>query len=412
MLQSLLILGRQPELGLAELESLFSPDLITPIESAAFLQVAPEEIPFQRLGGSIKLCELVAIYDTTDFSKLQFRLTKEKSLYAPLTDSKKLTLGLSAYNFSISKEKLFATGLTIKKILRTPDRPVRLVPLADGTTLNSAQVLHNGLTSKNGLEIVLIRDGVRTLICRTVAEQDIEDYTNRDRERPKRDTRVGMLPPKLAQIIINLAAGTVVKQTPATSNSGETEALASSPGVELTLLDPFCGTGVILQEAALIGFNVYGTDLDERMVHYSQDNINWLQETRHIQLKSHIEAGDATTHQWVQPIDLVASETYLGQPMQDFPTSEKLNEIRTTCNLIVEKFLRNIAGQLKRGTRLCLAVPAWQKSAGNFVRLPTLDHLDRLGYNQLDFKHVRSNDLIYARADQIVARELLVLTRQ
>jgi len=48
---------------------------------------------------------------------------------------------------------------------------------------------------------------------------------------------------------------------------------------------------------------------------------------------------------------------------------------------IIEKFLRNIASQLQPGTRLCLAVPAWQAPSGHFHHLPLLDHLAEMGYN-------------------------------
>ena len=71
--------------------------------------------------------------------------------------------------------------------------------------LNSAQVLNNKLTSELGCELLLVSDGVNTIIARTTAVQDIDAYTLRDRGRPKRDARVGMLPPKLAQTIINLS---------------------------------------------------------------------------------------------------------------------------------------------------------------------------------------------------------------
>jgi hypothetical protein len=37
--------------------------------------------------------------------------------------------------------------------------------------------------------------------------QDIDAYAERDFERPMRDAFVGMLPPKLAQIMLNLAVG-------------------------------------------------------------------------------------------------------------------------------------------------------------------------------------------------------------
>src|SRR5690606_35926256 len=121
--------------------------------------------------------------------------------------------------------------------------------------LNSAQVLYNQLTSPLGMELLLVRNGGKILLAQTVAEQDIDAYSARDQQRPKRDAKVGMLPPKLAQIIINLASGKL-KLTP-----GE------------TLLDPFCGTGVILQEAKLIGYDIYGSDLESRMVKYTKENL-------------------------------------------------------------------------------------------------------------------------------------------
>ena len=83
--------------------------------------------------------------------------------------------------------------------------------------------------------------------------QDIESYTKRDRERPKRDAKVGMLPPKLAQIIINLAAGQLPEEK--LQNICDIPLGEPIPRRLLgqTVLDPFCGTGVILQEASADG---------------------------------------------------------------------------------------------------------------------------------------------------------------
>ncbi len=39
------------------------------------------------------------------------------------------------------------------------------------------------------------------------------------------------------------------------------------------ILDPFCGTGTILIEAALMGMSVYGSDIDERMIRATQVNL-------------------------------------------------------------------------------------------------------------------------------------------
>ncbi len=40
-----------------------------------------------------------------------------------------------------------------------------------------------------------------------------------------------------------------------------------------TILDPFCGTGTILMEAALMGMHVFGSDIDARMIEASRVNF-------------------------------------------------------------------------------------------------------------------------------------------
>jgi tRNA G10 N-methylase Trm11 len=257
-------------------------------------------------------------------------------------------------------------------------------------------VLHNQLTGGLGLELLCIRQGKdKTLFAQTVAVQDITAYAHRDQNRPKRDARVGMLPPKLAQTIVNLAVGP----------------LPASP--EAIVLDPFCGTGVILQEALLMGYGASGTDKEARMIDFSHQNLEWLS-TRHTTKASDpaLEVGDATTHHWAGPFSVVASETYLGRPLSSWPTPATLHEIIGTCNVIIEKFLRNLAEQIPGGTRLCLAVPAWRSPNGRLHHLPLLDHLEKIGYNRISFEHARDTELIYSRPEQLVARELLVITRK
>ncbi len=39
------------------------------------------------------------------------------------------------------------------------------------------------------------------------------------------------------------------------------------------ILDPFCGTGIILIEAGLMGMRIYGSDIDERMLNASRLNL-------------------------------------------------------------------------------------------------------------------------------------------
>lgn len=397
-MQSLVILGRQPALGLAELESLYGSECIRPIgRQAAILAIDPADIDFDRLGGSIKLARILHTLPTTSWHDIESYLTGAILTYIESTQNGKLKLGLSVYGLRVRAGDINATGLQLKKIIKASGRSVRVVP-NKSAELNSAQVLHNQLTSPAGIEIVIARDGNKTIIARTIREQDIEAYAKRDQARPMRDAKVGMLPPKLAQIIINLSA----KPSAPESNRPQ------------TILDPFCGTGVVLQEALLMGHRVHGSDLEPRMIEYSRKNINWLHKNHdYIGTLLTLQQGDATTHQWpdAPSIDSVACETYLGKPLSSLPPRQILDGIIAECDEIHEKFLRNIGAQLSPGTRLCLAVPAW-KTKNGFLHLKTLDLLEKLGYTHIQFVHVRNEELIYHRPDQTVARELVILEKR
>ncbi len=399
--KSLFILGRQPELGRAELESVFGASALQPVGERAVACTLPwEEIAFERLGGSIRAAKLLAVFDSTDWQNIARKLAKALPEYLNPLPEGKVKLGLSVFGLDIRPQQLIATGLELKKICRKAGRSARVVPNTEAE-LSSAQVLHNQLTGELGMELLLVRSGKQVYLAQTKKVQDIEAYARRDQGRPKRDARVGMLPPKLAQIIVNLA----VAQT--------------DPKFGSVVLDPFCGTGVILQEATLMGFDVYGTDLEPRMIDFTDKNLQWLKDLApNLIVHSedgryyNLEVGDATTHHWQHAFSAVASETYLGRPLSSWPDPETLRNIISTCNTVIKKFLTNIASQMPVGTRLCLAVPRWIAPNDKNHPLPLLDHLGEIGYNRVSFEHVGAPKLVYFRPGQIVARELLVITRK
>ena len=419
--KSLCILGRQPAIGRAELESLFGAAALTPLsERAIGCAMPPADIAFARLGGSVRLAKPVAELKASKWPDILRAVSDAlPGLIETLPAEGKIKLGLSAIDLPVQTKQLFAAGLELKKTCKRAGRSVRLVPNTE-PELSSAQVLHNQLTGELGLELLLIKTGKQTIVAQTTDVQDINAYAKRDQGRPKRDARVGMLPPKLAQILVNLAVGKIqgieARVEGIAKNEAETQpppyTLDPKPST-LTVLDPFCGTGVVLQEALLMGYGAYGTDLEPRMIDYSQANLDWLTNTYTLDPSPYtLEPGDATTHQWQHPFSAVACETYLGRPLSSWPRPETLQDIIGACNVIIEKFLRNIHTQVEPGTRLCLAVPCWQSPDKRFYRLPLLDHLEEIGYNRVKFEHATTAELIYYRPDQIVARELLVITRK
>jgi tRNA G10 N-methylase Trm11 len=412
-MQSLIILGRQPSLGLAELISLYGEDKVEKIGStAAVVDVDPCNFRFDRLGGSTKFGKLLTTLNTTDWSEVEKFLVDVSPDQSKSMPEGKMTLGLSVYGYDMNFKAILTAGIKIKKAVQKTGRSVRIVPNKTNE-LSAAQIIHNKLTGDKAWDLLIIKGSKNTFIAQTIKVQDIAGYTRRDQRRPFRDPRVGMLPPKLAQIIINLSVGKIPdNELSSVCNENNQESL-SSDNHKFTILDPFCGTGVVLQEASLMGYSCVGSDIEDRMVDYSIKNLRWLKTEFKIEenQSQEIVVGDATTTKWPR-FDAIACESNLGKPLASLPTPQELKSVIKQANEVIEGFLKNLSGQTKSGQRFCIAIPAWQISQNSFQHLPVVDLIEDLGYNFVEFKNISSEQLIYYRPGQVVARQLLIITRK
>ncbi len=427
----LAVLGRQPEISIVELNML-SGTSWRKMPSSGCVAAA------RRHGGGALILALPGsggpsegISAPLDISrlggtqKLAVGLESSPLDYLKELPEGKITIGVSDYSEGASRSGAQREALKLKKILVRHGRSVRVVENKDAA-LSTATSLHNGLSGKNPRKVELIKVGDEWY--RVIGVQDIDAYAKRDQARPARDAKVGMLPPKLAQILINLC--------------GPLE-----PGS--TILDPFCGTGVVLQEALLMGYRAYGTDVSDRMVEYSKKNLIWFfsehgdqrgasssepcndrrererEEMNQYKIPTNgvanslawhrwknfcrISVGDATSYKWQQPVTAVACEGYLGKPMSQIPTEMELKEQKQECGAIIVGFLKNLHGQIESGTPVTIAVPAWLRPDGGYERLENLDLIDNMGYN-VDNK--TREGLLYHRDGQVVARDILILRKK
>lgn len=389
------IAGRQPLISLAEIQALYDKAARLVGKKLVFFEInedGEENISpdINRLGGSLKLGR----FFDTDFSKLA-------KFLATAHPEGKITLGIS--DFSKQKKSGLAKqkSMELKRNLAKMGRSARVIT-SNEPEISSATAHHNQLGEKAGcFEIFLIDREIYL----SLGTQNITAYTERDQARPARDAKVGMLPPKLAQILINLCG-----KLPE----------------EARVLDPFCGTGVVLQEAAIMGYIPYGTDLNERIVEYSKKNLSWLFNERNqkrfkilpdlIQKKDQIlnaiSVGDATNFTWEGEIDAVAFEGYLGAPMSKPPVDIKFKTEKAKCREIAIGFLKNITPQIKSGTPVVMALPAWLRENGKYAGLNILDEIQEMGYNFEKFQDLSQSDLLYYREGQIVAREIIVIRKR
>lgn len=377
----LAILGREHAISIAELERVYGAEQLTPFGDAVILEQEPD---LNVIGGCPKIGEVIQELDIS--AHLDAKLV---DLVQSLTRDceERISLGLSFYNTKHSAKEIGQLTIRTAKKLRTNGVRIRAIPNPE-TALNTGQVWHNRLDKKPNIELLVVAYQDKVVIAKTTQVQDIESYTFRDRSKPTRDAKSGMLPPKLAQTMINLA----------------------NPKAGSIVYDPFVGSGTVLMEALMMGYQANGSDIDKSAVLGATKNLEWLIQNAHPKENQFkVSAIDAQRLEFAESPGGVVSEVDLGPPLgpHSHPIIATLIE---GANNLIGTSLETWAATLPAGTPLCLAIPAWYLN-GRYYTLPLVDELARYGYNRLDFKHIESSKLIYRRPDQIVARQLLVIER-
>jgi hypothetical protein len=105
----------------------------------------------------------------------------------------------------------------------------------------------------------------------------------------------------------------------------------------------------------------------------------------------------------------IVSEGYLGANQSTAPGSEQLVALRAELQPLFRDCLASWAHQLPSGAELALCVPAW-RVRGQWEYLDLVDELPLLGYTRKSFAHA-TTPLLYARSDQVVGRQLLLLRK-
>jgi len=425
------ILGQNATLSVAEifrkLEAENQPYSIISVARSALVINAdfylenPQKF-LDSLGGTIKLAEVLEELGR-DFPFDEKHLSQALAKHFPKPPfSGKLLFGISAYNFTPfhSAKDVRATlnrfAAEKKKFYKESHLPCRFVPVREGTALSSVQVSKNKLI-ESGFELILIRDvdEGRIFVAKTLAVQDFESYNLRDFGRPFPDPRAGMLPPKLAQIMVNL--------------SGLAPTICNKRLAPCLLYDPLCGSGTILAEALLLGFDILGSDLSAEAISRTRGNLKWLISQfglPALKVDSVIFQSDIKElHKTIKPasIDAVVTEPYLGPPLRALPTKNEVGKIFMELSLLYAWMLQSIHRILKpQGT--CVAV--FPKIAGLRLFLKMLDDIKNLGYAILRpiskeqaeaFEEIFSElspegTIFYARPDAKLIREIVILKKR
>ncbi len=353
------ILGKGRELSLAELEARY-PDGEFTIASSDFAVLDTkqkiDQSEFDKLGGVIKAGEVVSESGKNNLPDELVRLLTSRHTGG------KLNYGISLYGWS--EKHLRSLLLDLKKKLRKEGVSSRF---ANQNFINISTAQHKGL-KKKGIEMIVAKDGDRFLIAEVIAVQDIDAYSERDYEKPFRDMKVGMLPPKLAQIMINLA------------------------GDGQKIWDPFCGGGVLVMEGLLMGHEMMGSDIDLRALEGAKENVAWLGE------KADLFSHDATRPIKDKKFDAIVCEGYLGPPQTRVRSADELKPLIKELDKLYVGFF-NALKEIKFKGPIVIALPFYLLRDGVELDLNlTVKNIEKLGFK------LNPKILKYARPDQMVGR--------
>lgn len=427
------VLGRNPDISIAELGAVLGAANIEIPKNRAVayfedvtlslskdVGVAPSLL--NRLGGCTEIIEIVK--NGISVGILQTEIEKILNVIASEQARAKQSTqqtGKCAFAINLLPEKKNSNVLRnllpkVKRALR--EKGIRANFMNKDFQNVSAVLAVKQKLVEHGTNINIIDDGEgKVSIGLSVAMQDFEAYSKRDYGKPCRDAHVGMLPPKLAQIMVNLICH--CEHCVIASEREPHRVMLSlskhDPNKQSPLvLDPFCGTGTILMEAMLMGYSVIGSDADSRMAKAAEKNIEWLRQNFKIAdgVTSEISQKDAChceRPQGTKQSLSIATEPHLGPPLSSFPAQSFLDKLIKDLSALYLGFFKNLATWLPKGTPVVFIFPVWTKNPNEKIRLSDhlIEKIEALGYSKTAFDPLQKTSLFYDRPGQTVGREIV-----
>lgn len=396
------ILGSQSALSIAEIATVIAPHPIIDAFTSWAIAKMPENTDLSelmtQLGGVVKVGTIVEP-DLLKEADLEERI-------AAILEAKPATrsdFGISIYagrqtNVS-SHAAVKSLGMNLKKACKERGMPCRWVAPQQGLVLSSVTVAKNKLT-ESGTEIVLIPERDLFWLGVTAAVQPFEEFSEADYGRPARDMNQGMLPPKLARIMLNIADITA----------------------ESVVADPFCGSGTILTEALQLGVTTaYASDKNKDAIVSTEKNLVWIAARGQKQFDGytifHSDSRHIGQHIPLQSVDAVVTEPFLGPTRSGREMRGDLQRTLDQLALLYADSLRECQKVLKPGGTVVMILPIYIMQ--NEKHGVTLDFA-KLGYTTIPLvapnlmqkikqAETKRHGLIYGRPGQLVWREIVKL---
>lgn len=319
------ILGRDFELSLLELAAFLQKSDISysvkEISKTVAIFSTDEKfqprIAIKHLGGTIKIGKtlenLDEIYEGTA-NKIKYAISAYGNINTKLLNEK--------------IKKIFKKQ-RLKAFYKKPKREKALMP---------SEVIKQKLVEE-GIEFLAYGN----YLAKTVAVFNPFEHEKRDEEMPCKDY-LKTISIRLAKILINLSQA------------------------KNLLLDPFCGYGIILQEAMLQGIDVIGIDMDEKSVDSAKQNLEFIEKKYGTKSKYKIIQGDSRfLSSLVKEADGIATEPYLGPYLKKLPSIEEAQKTMEELEKLYQQVLKE-AKKVVKG-KIAIIIPRFQTKQGKIITM-------------------------------------------
>lgn len=367
--QYFLLFGSFPELSWAEVQAVA--EIKNPQKAGKFGAIAQLTIPasevIDKLGGVVKIGLVLATLDSNLPTDI------EEWLQSWLTQQGSITFGVG----EIGRDH--HPKLNLGKIKATlPEAQKYRYLSSERNGLSAAVLLHKTKVQ----EILFIQTENGILVVQTVGVQDIDLWTVKDRHKPYASRQRGMLPPKVARIMVNLALNGQVG-TP-----------------DLVLLDPFVGSGTVLIEALASNLSVIGSDLDAEAVTGTNENLIWYKQNFSSAGSLSVMQADAThltSNNLPTPVNFIATEPFLGKPK---PSPEFVQNMFKGLEKLYLGAAKNWTKFLADGANIVIVTPHVTVGKHTYTMQRLIDKLHLFGYT------TTLGPLEYQRPQAIVKRHI------
>lgn len=235
------------------------------------------------------------------------------------------------------------------------------------------------IVAKNNVDEFFL-DFLSNQVWQTVWVHDFKHWIKKDRQLPYANAKAGMLPPKIARSLINLAPG-------------------EAWGKGKVLIDPFCGSGRVIVEALELGFDAYGVDISTDQAREAGLNLSHLGYD-----PKRISCLDSThlSQIYANKADLIVTEPFMGK------TNLRPDRVSYVVPGLKKLYLGSLKDWhkcLKPGGIVVMIFPILTDGKKDYKTSDIIDDKLSLSYNQL------SKGVLYSRPDALVKREIHVLQK-